>query len=357
MTSIEEVEWLEPLIEPEHSRELEEYAKQKVGFTTRAMGFFAACPWVMRASIDLMTAERVHIDHNLANLVALVVSRDNSCRFCFAASRILLRVIGVPENRIRSLERDLETAQLDTRIKLALDFARRISRSNPLPSESDKKALLDAGYSTEAIKELAFVAADNIFHNRYATLAALPPRRRARSWMVSLLRPLLARRLRALRREGRPEFLSDDQKTGLYTDLVLALDGNPSARLLRKILDDAWTSPHLPKRTKGLIFAVIARGLGCAYSEREAFRLLEAEGLERQKVEEILAHLASTELDPTEAQVVPYARETIWYEPVRIQQRGRHLQEHLSTPQVLETIGIASLANMVCRLGIVLDAR
>jgi hypothetical protein len=71
-------------------------------------------------------------------------------------------------------------------------------------------------------------------------------------------------------------------------------------------------------------------------------------------VEEILAHLASPELDPVEALIVPYARETIWYEPASVQQRGRELQKNLTTPAFLEALGIASLANMVSRLGIVL---
>jgi alkylhydroperoxidase family enzyme len=123
---------------------------------------------------------------------------------------------------------------------------------------------------------------------------------------------------------------------------------------LRKILDEAWASQHLSPRTKALIFAVVARGLGCSHAEREAFRLLAADGLAASEVEEILAHLASPELDPAEALIVPYARETIWYEPASVQRRGRELQKHLTTPVFLEVIGIASLANMVSRLGIVL---
>ena len=357
---MQDVEWLDPLVERERSRELEAYARQKLGIVPRTTGFFARCPWVMRADIDLSTSERVHLGHELTGLVALVVSRDNSCRFCFAASRMLLRLMGMPEDRIGKLEEDLETAQLDTPVRLALELARRISRSNPLPSGADKKALLDAGYGEVAIKELAFIAAENVFHNRAATLPALPPQlpeRLARSPFLGLLRPLLQRPLRRLQQKGQPEALPDELKSGPYTYLVLALDGLPAARVLRKVLDEAWASPHLTPRTKALIFAVIARGLGCAHSEREAFRLLGDEGLNADQVEEILAHLGAPELDPIEALIVPYARETIWYEPATVQRSGRRLQQELTTPQLLEVIGIASLANMVCRLAILLDER
>ena len=176
MESMQDIEWLDPLVEHKRSRELEAYARQKLGISSRTTGFFAPCPWVMRADIDLATAEHVHIGHELSGLAALVVSRDNSCRFCFAASRMILRLMGMPEDRIGKLEEDLETAQLDTPVRLALDLARRISRSNPLPSGADKKTLRDAGYGEDAIKELAFIAAENVFHNRVATLPALPPR-------------------------------------------------------------------------------------------------------------------------------------------------------------------------------------
>jgi alkylhydroperoxidase family enzyme len=355
---MQDIEWLDPLVEPERSRELERFVKQRAGFAPSAIGYFAACPWIGRATVEMLLAERVHIDHDLADLVALVVSQESSCRFCYATARLLLRILGMPEARIRTLEQDLETAQLDERTRLALDFARRLSRSNPLPSRADKKPLLEAGYSEAAIVELAFVASENVFHNRVSTLAAMPPQRRerlGRSRLLGLVRPLMARRIRALRKQGRPEWLSDEFKRGPYTYLVVALDGLPGARILRGILDEAWASPHLSRRAKALILAVIARGLGCSHSEREAFRLLAAEGLETDEADEILAHLGARGLDPIEARIVPYARETIWCQPALVQRQGRELQEHLSPAQFFEVIGIASLANMLCRLAIVLD--
>ncbi len=85
-------------------------------------------------------------------------------------------------------------------------------------------------------------------------------------------------------------------------------------------------------------------------------RLLEQEGLKRSKTEEILAHLGSAELDPIESTIVPYARETIRYRhPADIQRRGREVRAVLSEEQFLELIGVATLANMVCRLAIVLN--
>jgi hypothetical protein len=44
-------------------------------------------------------------------------------------------------------------------------------------------------------------------------------------------------------------------------------------------LDDAWASPLLPRRTKALVCAVVARSLACPRGEAEAARLAAEEGL------------------------------------------------------------------------------
>ena len=114
--------------------------------------------------------------------------------------------------------------------------------------------------------------------------------------------------------------------------------------------DEAWQSNILPRRSKALIFAVVARALGCEASEREAARLVATEGMTGADLDEVLTHLGSPKLDPIEAQIVPFARETVWYTPAPIQRRLRALQETLSTPQLLELTGITAIANQLCRL-------
>lgn len=48
---------------------------------------------------------------------------------------------------------------------------------------------------------------------------------------------------------------------------------------------------------------------------------------------------------------MPFARETIWFEPAPLQRRARMLRDRLPGPQLLEAIGVASLANGLCRMG------
>lgn len=118
-----------------------------------------------------------------------------------------------------------------------------------------------------------------------------------------------------------------------------------------------WTKPGpplLPSRAKALTFAIVGKALGCEQSQLEARRLLAGEGLGPAEASEILANLSSPLLDPVEASLVTFARETVWYQPAQIQRKARHLSDAIGQARFLEAAGLAALANAVCRLGAVL---
>jgi alkylhydroperoxidase family enzyme len=360
MSAIEQIEWETCLIEPGRNRELEKHMRREMGVRSPVTLYFAECPWIPRsvAAFNFLRGKLVAAELDLAEKISLVVSQDNSCRFCFAAQRLLMRIVGMPEERIRRLEQDLLTADVEPAERAALEFARRLSRSNPLLTGTDLKSLRDVGYSEGAIKEIAVVVAYSCAVNRFTTFPALPPQRWEQlpdRWAMRVLRPLLGRFIESRRSRGKPDFLEPALRTGPFSDVVLALDGLPLARSLRQVVDEAWSSPILTRRAKALVIAVVARGLGCTVSEREAARLLMEEGLGAEDLQEILAHLASPKLDAVEAVLVPFARETVWYRPVLIQRRARTVSEQLSGPQFLEALGIVALANMLCRLGILVQ--
>ncbi len=356
MASLESVEWEECLLEPRRDPELEREARRTLGFVPPALSLFSPCPWLARNFVHggFRWGRLIHVDLALADLIFLAVSQDNSCRYCYAVQRTLFRILGFDEERIRRVEEASFSAEDDPRERLALDFARRFSRSNPAPSAADLSALRDAGYGDGAIKEIACVAASTVIGNRITTLPALPIEQSEldRRWLVRLFRPLVARWVRSTR--GQPEFLPPELKTGPFAYVGLELDGLSIGCNLRETLDGAWSSPILTQRAKALVFAVVARGLRSERAEREARSLLAPHGLDEGQVEEILSHLASPKLNPLEAAIVPFARETIRYRPADIQRSARKLREQLSLEQFLELVGVVALANGTCRLSLAL---
>jgi AhpD family alkylhydroperoxidase len=357
-----EIEWDACLLEPRSAPEVERRFRRETGRPDSTIRYFAGIPWLEDAMIALSVEveRRVALAPELADLVGLVVSQDNSCRYCFAATRAFLLVLGMSPDRIARLEQNLLTADLEPRERAALEFARRVSRSNPLPGPADLAALRQHGYSELEISEIAGSVGLHVVFNRMATLSALPPGRMENlpdRWTVRLLRPLVAFSLRKVRRRVPPRPLAPDERKGPFAQVVNGLDGLPLASTLRRTLDGMWASDVLPRRTKALVFAVVGRALGCPLSEGEGRLLAAGEGLDAEPVDEILAHLASPVLDPVEQVAVPFARETVWYQPAQIQRRARQVMEALSRDRFLELISVAALANMVCRLGIVAEAR
>jgi AhpD family alkylhydroperoxidase len=355
MALLQDIEWEAPIVAPRPDRRAELAMLRRLGFVPPAIRYFTACPWMVRATVtfDVVQIGLVYTDFEFADVVSLVVSQDNSCRFCYAASRAAMRIMGHSEERIRRLEQNLLADELSKRERLALDYARRLSRANPIPSRREEEQLRDAGFEVDAIKEIAFLAAVNVFLNRVSTLPAVPTEgmeQVAERGLTKLFRPLIARYLRSRRRRGRPARLTEEERRGPFAEAVAALDGLPAARALRRVLNDAWQSRLLPRSTKALITAVVARGLGCAASEHSARAMLLDEGWDDAAVEPVLSHLSSPRLDAGEAAILRVARETIWYRTAELQRHARQLRALLSEGEFLEFAGTAALANMVCRL-------
>ncbi len=356
--ALRNVEWDVCVLEPRHDRALESYVRRELGTVPSCVPYFTVSPWVVRSmtALSYFGAPLLHIDYVLADLIGLVVSQDNSCRYCYGAQRMLMRVHGLPEKRIREIEQDFLEAEIDPRTKAALDFARRISRAAPLVSASDLSTMRAAGWSVEAIREIAFQAVYNVYMNRLMTVPAIPvasverlAERRALKWIAPVIRVLMRRRWNRARRTPLPP----DRHGGPWEYLVRALADLPCGRELRTVLDEAWDSPLLSKRAKALVFAVVARGIDCPLAEREATRLLVETGVTPEQIEPILMHLGSLDLDPLERALVPFARRTIRGRPIQLQQRARELLEHLQPEQIVEAIGLSALANAVSRLDVV----
>ena len=332
--------------------------KRQMGAVPGWLPRVAPLPWLVRAFV--MTAGKPFAYAPLAlwDLIELVVSQDNSCRYCFGMQRVLMKILGYPDANLAKLERDFHVSDLAPMERAALDFARKISRANPRPRRGEYEELERAGFSRPAIAEVAFAAAAGAFMNRVATLLALPLETDLEAFverpLFRVIRPMMAWRLRSRWKPRRPEPVSRNDGPGAA--VVAALGDSPSAGVLRRILDDAWASPVLPRRTKALLFAVIAKALDCARSEAEARAELRSSGLDEVAIDDVLANLGSPSLDAREARLVPFARETVRYQAGSIQRRVREVTAGMSTEETIEVVAIVALFNGVCRLSVLLDA-
>jgi len=354
-SALEHVAWETCLVDPHADRALDSYARRKIGLPVPSLRYFAPVPWLARALVDLHPEYGLlmHLDQNVADLLTLVVSQENSCRFCYAAQRALLWGQGMSEARIQRVEQDLSRADLAPRTAAAIAFGRSQSRVGPPGARDARQALRRAGFGDDEMKEIAFTVAATDFFNRAHTIPAIPARPMERMpdrLHMRLLRPLINRILERHRFRGRATPLQRAPSYP-YARLVEKYAGSPIAPVLGQTIEEMWASSHLTRRCKLLMLAVVARGLDCQVCAIEIGEALEREGLDEPALARILTHLDAPELDDVERLLVRFARETIWFDPAALQRRARTLRDGLSGSQLLEAIGVASLANGLCRMG------
>jgi len=356
--SLAQLPWEACLIEPRKDRAVEAFARRTQGVPNPTVGYFAAVPWLARATCELHPRYGLlmHLDPMVADLVAMAVTQENSCRFCYTAVRAMMWSQGMDTARIDRIEEELARGDLPERTLACVLFGRSQSRSGPGAAHGACDALRRAGVSTAELKEIAYAVAVTDFMNRVHTIPAIPTRhfeRMPEQWLMRLVRPVVGRFMRSRTRKGAPTS-TPPVTAPPYQDLVGAYTGSPIGAALQRTLDAMWASPILTRRCKLLRLAVIARGLACEGCAVRLGPALEAEGLAPDALERILTHLDAPELDATERLLVPFARETIWYEPQRIQRQARALRERLPEPQFVEAIGVAGLGNGLCRMAAIL---
>src|SRR5215469_1817886 len=142
-SALEHVAWEACLIDPRPDRALESYARRRIGIPYPPIRYFASVPWLARALIDLHPEYGLlmHLDQHIADVLALVVSQENSCRFCYAGVRLMLWVRGMSNARIQRVEQDLTRADLAPRMAAAIAFGRSQSRAGPAGARAARESL------------------------------------------------------------------------------------------------------------------------------------------------------------------------------------------------------------------------
>jgi hypothetical protein len=173
--------------------------------------------------------------------------------------------------------------------------------------------------------------------------------------LMGLALPLMEAVSRA-RRRASPEASAEDSLTdGGFAPVIAPLAGLPSHKVMHSILKGAFASDVLSTPTKALMFAVVARTLGCGFCEKEAVKLLAQEGLGAGEIETALSTLQWKGIAPQQSGLLSWARDTVYYETGKIQLLTRQLGAAIGDAALLEAIGVAALANATVRLAMLVE--
>ncbi len=100
---------------------------------------------VMTGKSELSKAER--------EMIASHVSKLNGCRFCLGAHKWTLAAMDIDPNLIAAAEAGVDSNHLDERMQSVLRFAAKLTRKPKDIDQSDIDALLNAGWSDQAVED------------------------------------------------------------------------------------------------------------------------------------------------------------------------------------------------------------
>ena len=355
--SLDQVDWCDvPLIPPMPDPVWERESTKRLGFTSNTAKYLTPVRWMLRADEFMQARVTPNVPVDLSKLIGLVVAMDNSCRHCYGAFRSMLKIMGYSEGVVRKLEESLTVKEFPKKDRLALEFARKVSRAAPRPSAAEYLELKSVGFSPIEIAEIAYLAANSASGNRLATLLALPndPLEEVEAnWFNKLKRPFTRKEFRA---SLFPVFRSAPPPAyaGPGARILKAFEDSPAGAALATILSGAWESEITPKRVKALIFGVVARSLGCQACEGEAAEALQYEGWTQPEIEHVMTYMNSEKLDPFELKALRFARETVHYQTRRVQELAQNFAAGLDREVLIEIVGLVCYANGLVRMSVLL---
>ena len=357
---LSEIQWGDPVLPEAHDAAWEAELKRRGVQVMEVDRRVAPVPWLREAAFESMNYAPVTLPDRLYRIGSMVTAQENACRYCYGAMRAFMKVLGYSEAFIQQVERDAQLAELDDKERAYIAFCRSLARSRPRPAAAEREALLAGGYTPAQIGELTFVISLGCFFNRVTTLLACPPEQKLERmasgplrWALALAMPLMKKLAPARPTQPLPE--RSALAAGAFGPILEPLAGLRAGSVMKAALDGVFQTGTLSRSAKALIFAVVARTLGCPHCEAEAVRLLRDEGMSQAEIDSAIATLRCPGLAAREAGLPAWARDTVYYQtPAAIQRSTRALGDELGAAALLEAIGAASLANGTARLGMLL---
>ena len=113
---------------------------------------------VMRQDSELTVGER--------ELIAAYVSGLNACQYCHGVHKVTAEIFGIESDLLSDLISDLQNANVDERLKPILSYVRQLTMEPSKTTQELADAVLEAGWSEQALHDAIQVCCLFNFMNR-----------------------------------------------------------------------------------------------------------------------------------------------------------------------------------------------
>jgi uncharacterized peroxidase-related enzyme len=150
---------------------------ERAGFTPNVFSALAYRPSQFRAFFEYHDAlvEESALDREEVEMIVVAVSGVNHCYYCNVAHGALARIYAKDPHLADQLVANYRTADVSDERLAMLDVAVTLTESPAEVTEADLDRLREAGYSEEAVWDVAAVTAFFNLSNRMAMFADMRP--------------------------------------------------------------------------------------------------------------------------------------------------------------------------------------
>ncbi|WP_440770686.1 peroxidase-related enzyme [Natronorubrum sp. DTA28] len=162
---------------PDDLRERIDEETERAGFTPNVFAAMAYKPSHFRAFFDYHDAlvEDTALEREEIEMIVVAVSGVNHCYYCNVAHGALVRIYADDPLLADQLVANYRTADINDAHRTMLDVAVKLTERPTEVEEDDLEALREAGFSEEALWDIAAVTAFYNLSNRLAMFAGMRP--------------------------------------------------------------------------------------------------------------------------------------------------------------------------------------
>jgi uncharacterized peroxidase-related enzyme len=159
-------EALKPDQVPADSKPTLDTFTRDLGYTPNMLATFAKSPIAFNAWATLRGSLNKALDLKTREIIGLAISEVNGCNYCLGSHSYAGNMTNLPADEIILARMGHAT---DSKRDAAVQFARKIIETRGQASESDLKAVRDAGYTDANLMEIVALVAmyslTNFFNN------------------------------------------------------------------------------------------------------------------------------------------------------------------------------------------------
>lgn len=114
---------------------------------------------MMQFSEHILRTGECAFSHEERELIGAFASGVNNCTYCYNTHKATAEAFGVDEGLLDSMVSDLETADVDEKLKPVLRYVQKLTKTPSMMVQADADAIFDAGWDEDCFHYAVMICA------------------------------------------------------------------------------------------------------------------------------------------------------------------------------------------------------